>query len=114
MPVYRLVISSSFVTLSTVRMKSLLLSIQSGKWRLLVLLSQYLVIDHWASSWPGLDGHSCVTALHTVLVAAIIVNAIKLEEMLLTQFSTKFNKCFIKFWEILDTKTNTRDRRLRT
>ena len=39
--------------------------------------------------------------MHYVIVAAIIVKALK---SLLAQFSTKLNKLFIKIWEYLDTK----------
>ena len=41
-----------------------------------------------------------------MLVAAIIVKALKLREKnLLPQFSTKLNKFFITFWAYLDTKS---------
>ena len=43
--------------------------------------------------------------LHCVLVAAIIVEALKWKKLLLAQLSTKLNKFCIKFWEYLDTKS---------
>ena len=47
-----------------------------------------------------MNSHSTV---HCVLVAAIIVKALKWKKIV-TEFSTKVNKIFIKFWEYLDTK----------
>ena len=43
--------------------------------------------------------------LHCVLVAAIIVKALKWKKKLLAQFLTKLNQSFVKFWEYLDTKS---------